>query len=265
MSMISLSISLRRSRRDEQVDMTRLGVLCLHGLGGTPHSIMPLTAAIHGAGYTVVAPHLAGHGTRPSDLAECTWDDWMNGVLEAADELTHRCSGVVFVGQSMGATLALVAAHRRDDVRGLAVVNPVVLAPDPDATEHLEHLLDQGRTMQPAGHPDLRDPSAHDSAYLELPLRSLLELGKGAALANAAMSQLDIPLLIASSDHDNVVDPANADALYEAVVAARNGPVTRVQLPNSGHVAALDLDRDLLCRALLTWLADLTDSSATPV
>ena len=245
--------------------MTRLGVLCLHGLGGTPHSIMPITAAVHSAGYAVVAPHLAGHGTKPADLLNCTWDQWMQGVLEATDELSHRCSGVVLVGQSMGATLALVTALRRNDVVGVVAINPAVLLPDPDATEHLERLIEKGQTMQPAGHPDLRDPTAHDSAYLELSLRSVLELGRGAALANVAMSHLDIPLLIVSSDHDNVVDPANADALHEAVVAAGHGPVTRLRLPNSGHVAALDFDRDLLCRELLTWLAALTDASATPV
>ncbi len=245
--------------------MTRLGVLCLHGLGGTPHSVMPLTAAVHAAGYQVVAPHLAGHGTTPDELLNTTWNDWLREVLMAADGLSHRCDGVVIVGQSMGATLALLAARERNDVRGVAAINPVVLPPDPDATEHLEYLIERGRTMQPAGPPDLRDPSAHDSAYLELPLRSILELGKAAALANGIMSTLDVAMLIASSDHDNVVDPANADALADSMTAAGHGPVTRLHLANSGHVAALDLDRDLLCRELLTWLANLTDASAVSV
>jgi carboxylesterase len=242
--------------------MTRFGVLCLHGLGGTPHSIMPLTTAVHAAGYAVVAPHLTGHGTRPADLIDCTWSDWMRDVHEAADDLSHRCNGIVIVGQSMGATLALVAATQRDDVRGVAAINPLVLPPDPDATEHLEYLIGRGTAMQPAGAPDLRDPTAHDSAYLELSLQSLLELGKGATLANAVMPILDLALLIVSSDHDNVVDPANADSLALAVTSAGHGPVTRLHLPNSGHVAALDLDRELLQHSLLTWLANLTDESA---
>lgn len=245
--------------------MTGLGVLCLHGLGGTPHSIMPITTAIHTAGYPVVAPHLAGHGTRPDDLIGCTFSDWLRGVHEAADGLSHRCSGVVIVGQSMGATLALIAASQRDDVRGIAAINPLVSPPDPDTTEHLEYLIGRGITMQPAGHPDLRDPAAHDSAYLELPVQSFLELGKGATLVHALMQILDLALLVVSSDHDNVVDPANADALADVVAAAGHGPITRLHLPNSGHVAALDLDRDLLIRELLTWLANLTDESAVSV
>ncbi len=243
--------------------MTHLGVVCVHGLGGTPHSVMPLTTAVHAAGYAVVAPHLPGHGTQPTDLAECTWDDWMRAVIDTVDELSRRCSdGIVIVGQSMGATLGLLASLERSSVRGVAAINPLVLAPDPDTTEHLLYLLGRGRTMQPAGDPDLLDPAAHDTAYAEMPLHSLIELGRGSTLANAALPTFDRPVLVVSSDHDSVVDPANADTLADTMTSAGHGPASRLHLPHSGHVAALDLDRELLCRELLTWLANLTDSSA---
>jgi esterase/lipase len=143
-------------------------------------------------------------------------------------------------------------------VKAVATINPLVLPPDPDATEHLESLLASGRTMQPAGEPDLRDPDAHDSAYSELPVHALLQLGVGSALVYGRLSAVKVPLFVASSDHDSVVDPANSDHL----AATASGPVTRLHLPNSGHVAALDLDRELLARELLTWLAALTDESA---
>ena len=114
--------------------------------------------------------------------------------------------------------------------------------------------------MQPAGKPDLRDPDAHDSAYAELALTSLIQLGVGADAARAALPLLSVPVFVASSDHDSVVDPAGSDELAAAV----DGPVTRLRLANGGHVAALDLDREQLCRELLTWLVDLTDRSAAP-
>lgn len=241
--------------------MSTIGVLCLHGLGGTPHSVLPLTAAAHGAGYATVAPMLPGHGSTPAHLAEITWSDWLAAVTGVADELARRCHGIAIVGQSMGATLALQVAAAHPHVRGVAAINPLVLPPDPDTTEHLEYLLSRGRTMQPAGPPDIRDRDAHDTAYPELPVRSLLELGIGSAAVHALMPALRIPLLVVSSDHDTVVDPANADAL----AAAAGGSVTRLRLANSGHVAALDLDREQLCRELLTWLVTLTDESAVSV
>lgn len=241
--------------------MSGPGVIVLHGLGGTPHSVLPLTAAVHGAGYTTVAPTLPGHGTHPEDLIGRTWDEWMAFVMTTCDELEARSAGgLVLVGQSMGASLALAAAAQRSDVRGVAAINAVVRERDPDAVEHLEHLIGSGRTMQPAGDPDLRDPHAHDSAYPELALTSLVQLGVGADAARAALSSLTMPVFVASSDHDAVVDPASSDDLADALA----GAVTRLRLTKGGHVAALDLDREQLCRELLTWLVDLTDRSAAP-
>lgn len=242
--------------------MSRVGVVVLHGLGGTPHSVLPITAAVHDAGYNTVAPTLPGHGTRPEDLVGLTWQEWLDAVLHVCDELSARSpAGVVIIGQSMGATLALAAAGERPFVRGVVAINAVVGRPDPDATEHLEYLIARGRTMQPAGDPDVRDPLAHDSAYSELALTGLLQLGVGAAGVEAGLADITVPVLVVSSDHDQVVDPSTSDA----VAAAVGGPVTRVRLPNSGHVASLDLDRQQLCRELLTWLVDLTDGSAHAV
>lgn len=238
--------------------MTRLGVVVLHGLGGTPHSVLPITAAVHAAGYQTVAPLLPGHGTSPEDLVGRTWDEWLESVRHVCDEISGRSNGIVVIGQSLGATLALAVGAKRADVRGIAAINALVLPPDPDATEHLEHLISRGRTMQPAGDPDLRDPQAHDSAYADLALTALLQLGVGGAVVHDLLGEISVPMFVASSTHDGVVDPTNSDVLAESVAA----PVTRLRLENSAHVAALDLDRDQLCRELLTWLADLTDGSA---
>jgi carboxylesterase len=244
----------------DSAPVNKPGVVCVHGLGGTPHSVLPLTAAVHGAGYDTVAPKLPGHGTAPTDLIGLTWQDWLDTVRAVTDELAARTGTVVLVGQSMGATLALHVALADPAVRGVAAINPLVLPADPDATEHLEHLVGRGRTMQPAGEPDLRDPGAHDSAYPELTLTALIQLARCADAIHPWLGDIRVPLLVASSDHDNVVDPANADEL----ATRAGGPVTRLFLANSGHVAALDFDRHLLSDALLTWLADLTDESAAP-
>ena len=241
---------------------SHLGVVVLHGLGGTPHSVLPVTAAVHAAGFMTVAPKLPGHGTTPDDLIGRTWHEWLQAVLEVCDELAGRSpAGIALIGQSMGATLALATATRRPFVRGVAAINALVGPSDSDAIEHLEHLIERGRTMQPAGHPDLRDPHAHDSAYPELALTALVQMSRGADAVLEQLAAVTVPVFVASGDHDSTVDPATSDALAAAV----SGPVHRLRLPNSGHVAALDLDRELLCRELLTWLVDLTDGSATAV
>lgn len=239
-----------------------IGVVVVHGLGGSPHSVRPLAHATAAAGYVhTIVPLLAGHGTTPTDLIGCSWESWLADVLGAIDQLSTQCSRVVVVGQSMGATLALHAALLRPIVCGVAAINALVSPPDPDATEHLEYLIGRGRTMQPDSGADIRDPDAVDESYAEVALTALLELGRGATTIGTQLRALRVPVLVVSSDHDSVVDPANSDVLASAVA----GRVTRLRLANSAHVAALDLDRERLCRELLTWLADLTDESAAPV
>ena len=112
--------------------------------------------------------------------------------------------------------------------------------------------------MRPAGDPDIRDPAARDDSYSEVPLRSTLQLAAGAATVHDLVPTISVPVMVVSGDHDGVVDPINSDTIAASVA----GPVTRLRLPNSAHVAALDLDAEQLCMKLLTWLVDLTDGSA---
>ena len=233
--------------------MSRLGVMVVHGFGGTPHSVMPITTAVHGADHPTVAPRLPGHGTTVDDLAACTWDDWLSALAESADELSRRSDGIAIVGQSMGGTLALQLATMRPDVRGVATINALAQPADPDVIEHLEYMIGRGKALQPAGDPDIRDPDAHDSAYTEQPRAALLQMTIGAGVVHELLDAVAVPVMVVSSVHDAVVDVANSDAIAAGV----RGPVTRLLLPNSAHVAALDLDRDLLCGELLTWLGGL--------
>ncbi len=153
----------------------RPGVVCLHGLGGSPHSVAPLSAALQAEGYATLTPLLAGHGTRPRQLALFSWDDWLNDVASAVQLMHDDHQQVVLVGQSMGATLALAAALQYRFVVGVACINATAAPLDPDADEHLNYLIGRGKTMQPVGESDLRDPTAIDVAYDELPLVALLE------------------------------------------------------------------------------------------
>lgn len=51
-----------------------------------------------------------------------------------------------------------------------------------------------------------------------------------------------MPVLLLTSPQDHVVDPGNSD-----IVAARvSGPVERVTLERSYHVATLDYDKDII-------------------
>lgn len=88
------------------------GVLLIHGFCGSPRLYMHLSQILSKKGYTIYAPLLAGHGTKPEDIADCTAQDWINDVDKAYDEIKKYCKKVHIVGLSMGGGLGTYLAGR---------------------------------------------------------------------------------------------------------------------------------------------------------
>ena len=63
-----------------------------------------------------------------------------------------------------------------------------------------------------------------------------------------------MPLLLFTSVQDHVVDPGNSDAL----AAAYGGPVERVMLERSYHVATQDYDKDTIFSASVEFISRVT-------
>ncbi|RPH38721.1 MAG: alpha/beta hydrolase, partial [Burkholderiales bacterium] len=54
-----------------------VGVFLSHGYTATTAEVRLFAKRLHEKGYSVAAPLLAGHGTRPEDLNRVTWQDWV--------------------------------------------------------------------------------------------------------------------------------------------------------------------------------------------
>ena len=65
------------------------------------------------------------------------------------------------------------------------------------------------------------------------------------------LGDIACPVLILTSPKDHVVPPANSDLLAAGVA----GPVERVTLERSYHVATLDYDRDLVNEKVVEFVA----------
>lgn len=213
-------------------------VLCLHGLGGTGATMWPVVAAVSAAGHTTLAPTLPGHGGRPDDLIGMRWSDW----ITAAQAWPASGRPDVVVGQSMGALLALALAAG-GHAGAVVAVNPP--APDVDMLDGLHWRRERGTTTIEVG-----PSSLGEVAYDELPIEALIEMHHGAL--GIRFDDVDVPVLIVTSERDEVVDPACSDI----VAASIRGPVRRLRLRRSGHVATLDADRDVLCAAVVRFVAE---------
>jgi carboxylesterase len=214
------------------------GVLVLHGFTGNPGSMRPLAEAFADAGFSVDLPLLPGHGTSVDDMLQTDWSAWSAAAERAYESLAARCDKTVVAGLSMGGTLTVWLASRHPEISGIVCVNPLVEPPADSFIEILRSTREAGLDVMPAIGNDIKKPDAVEGAYDAAPIEPLITLFAAVQDLSSDLEGIDCPLLLLSSRDDHVVPPSNGDFL----AAKFGGPVERVWLEDSYHVATLDND-----------------------
>jgi carboxylesterase len=227
------------------------GVLVLHGFTGNPSSVRSIAERAAAAGYTVELPRLPGHGTSVEDMMTTTWQDWAGTALDAYDELAERCERVAIVGLSMGGGLTAFIAEQRPFVAGCVFINPLVKSPAPGMEEALNEMLESGVESIESIGSDVKKEGVVEASYSATPLRCVVSLINGGKDIESKLSNIVAPSLLLSSREDHVVTSDNGDAIVEQ----SSGPVERIWLEESYHVATIDNDQELLESATMEFLA----------
>ena len=236
-----------------------IGALVVHGFTGSPHSMRPLAEAFADAGFTVEMPLLPGHGTSLDHMLTTDWVDWSAAAEAAYLDLAARCEKVVVAGLSMGGTLTLWLASRHPEIAGIVLVNPA--APPPgtaaETLEGLQALADSGMIAMDAIGSDIAKEGVTELAYEQTPIAPLIDLFRNADELAGRLDTVTCPVLLMNSPEDHVVPPEHA----EHVAASVAGPVERVTLERSYHVATLDHDRELIEEKALEFARRVTGTA----
>ena len=236
-------------------DGSDIGVLVVHGFTGAPQSMRGLAEAFAAAGFTVDLPLLPGHGTSVDDMITTTWADWSGAASASYAASAARTSKVVVAGLSMGGALTAWLAARHPEVAGIVCINPVVVR-DQNVVDFATGALAEGTDRIPAIGNDVADPAGAEKAYDATPLAPLVSLQEGVGELEPVLGDVTCPLLLMTSPQDHVVPPSNSDALAVAVA----GPVERLSLERSYHVATLDYDRDLIAEHAVAFARKVTSA-----
>jgi len=218
------------------------GALCIHGFTGNPTSMRPVAEAFAAAGFAVELPRLPGHGTTVEDMLTTSWEDWSAEAEAAYQRLAARAGKVVVAGLSMGGTLTVWLATRHPEIAGIVPINAAVAPQQPEVVEMVKGMVDEGELVMPGIGSDIAKPGVVESAYESTPLKPLLSLVGVLDELGSKLGGITCPVLIMTSPQDHVVDPAASDLLAAAV----SGPVERVTLERSYHVATVDYDAELI-------------------
>lgn len=246
--------ALTLAARPELTGGKRIGVLLSHGFTGSPASIRPWGEHLAGLGYGVAVPRLPGHGTTWQDLNKHRFADWYGEVAATFDTLRAAHDAVVVGGLSMGGALVLrLAADRGTEVAGVMVVNPAVATKrlDVKLLPVLKHLV----PSFPAIANDIKKEGVDESGYSRTPLKAIHSfIGSWPGLV-ADLGRIEAPLVYFRSPQDHVVDGSSEPIILGGISST---DVTRIELPDSYHVATLDNDAPTIFQESAAFVARVT-------
>lgn len=235
------------------------GALVLHGFTGNPQSMRPLAEALASCGYTVDLPLLPGHGTVVEDMMATGWEDWSQAAEDAYQALTGRCSKVMVAGLSMGGALTCWLAARHPDVAGIALVNPLIEPPGDDFRAGIRDLVAGGTSVVDGIGSDIAKEGSIESAYPSTPLAAALSLFEGVDSVAPLLGEIRCPTLLMTSREDHVVSVESGDRAERSIA----GPVERVWLERSYHVATLDWDAPVIEERVVAFAGKVLDGPGT--
>lgn len=194
-----------------------VGCLLIHGFTSTPAELRVIAEALAAQGYTTKGILLPGHGTKPEDLLQITYLDWISAAQEGINELKKTCKKIIVIGHSMGGLLALQMAAR-NKVEGVVTI-AAALKPSNRKT-HLAWLLKHFKKYV-AGSPRER-PEAERQYLLHypyFPVAAVAELQRLASHTKAILSQVTASALIIQTKDDQTVLPASAQMIYRRIAS----------------------------------------------
>ena len=229
---------------------SRSGALVIHGLTSNPDSMRGVAKGLAAAGFHVELPLLPGHGTVMEDLVPIRWSHFVDAAHAAYATLAARVDKVVVVGLSLGGALTLRMGADHPEVAGLVCVNPAAEPQVPEVIDMLQGMIDAGTEVLPSIRGDIADPDATESGYDGTPLGTMLSIiVDGLAPLAGEYPKMHMPMLLLNSPQDHVVEPKQSEFL----AANYGGPIERVTLDRSYHVATLDYDKELIIESTVAF------------
>ncbi|MFG1346963.1 alpha/beta fold hydrolase [Xanthobacter autotrophicus DSM 431] len=260
--------------RSYMIEGGPVGVLLIHGLGGTPVELREVARRLAATGATVSCCQLAGHCGTEDELAATRFEDWYASAEAALVELEARCDRVVVGGLSMGAMLAaLLAGRLKERVSGLVMLAPTLRYDGwsiPRYSFLLRLLIDTplGRRYrfverEPYGVKDERVRSmvmramkqgSTEAGSLGTPAAALRQLWRLVDTVRPLLSSIRQPAFIAHARHDDVASLDNAIYLQRHL----GGPVDCLVLEDSYHLVTLDRQKHLVTDRVVGFVEALT-------
>jgi carboxylesterase len=230
-------------------------VLLIHGGGDTPQVLAGLAEYLHGRGFSVSAPLLAGHGRSLAEYSGASSAAWYEEIEREYARLRAAHPTVFIVGLSMGGALALPLAVRQPEIPALALLAPYV-----DMPAALQRLATTSRLwgwmlpyLPSLGRGSIHDPAAaaRGLGHRLITPGALRALHEVMTKAREALPEVSIPTLVVQSREDNRISTDSAQKAFD-LLGSREKKLEWVD--GAGHVITVDYGRERVFELVGEWL-----------
>ena len=179
------------------------GILMVHGLSDTAYVMKDLAKELNKQCILVRSILLPGHGTRPKDLADVHYKEWIKAVDYGINSLKREVDKVYIAGFSLGGLLSANALLEHKDLQGAILIAPALGINMPMLTwnttwlRHFKVWLDV-------------DPNTQAARYQSMPTNGIAQTYLLAQDFNKKVkksNKIKTPILLIQSMEDIAIQP----------------------------------------------------------
>jgi len=101
-----------------------IAILMIHGFAASPKELEPLADFLK-PDFDVFVPLLPGHKTNMADFSKKKYTDWLDFSEELYNKLQQEYSKVILLGFSMGGTICLNLASKKNPYKLITISSPI--------------------------------------------------------------------------------------------------------------------------------------------
>lgn len=195
----------------------KVGILLLHGWTSPAAEFLPLAKYLNSSGYTVYAPLLRGHGTKPEDLLGVKWQDWLEDSQKALEELKKYSSKIFVGGISMGGDLAMHLSEEKAVAGVMSLGGAVRYKLHPLVKIALFFMGLTKKYRRKYYPPWVRKKMGNRKVYMYYPIESAKEVVRLADATRAILLRITKPILVMQSTSDHMVSKKSPQIIFDGV------------------------------------------------
>ena len=207
--------------KEETSGKYKRGIVFSHGLTDSTYQLHHLTRHFQAQCFYVMTVLLPGHGTRPGDMLDMRWEDWVAATDFVVDQMAAKVDEIYIGGFSAGGTLALFQASKDNRVQGVFTFSPAVKISSLSVFTGFIDLL--GSMYEPVRWMNIM-PDEDYFKYESFPFNAASQIYQliKATEKSIAENGITVPVFTVASAQDSTVEVEATVALMKALKNKKN-------------------------------------------